>query len=276
MLVFFIWIGATVVLLALYSLSLWMRNRKRSRFQAKLTVLFLLFMMIPSVPLTLFVASLLTQSADMLLLPGIGHALETSLSTIRLQAEQKGRVFLEEHPDSETWDADLLRLDGMFFAGLYRQNRGVASAVRVIRTPGCIVPPDWLPGPEAFREPADSLQSGCITTPRGETWMSVCKPLPGPSLAVVGYTVSPSVLEAKQGKHHQKEYYLGRGFPSGRHPGRSGRGHCQKTVPRHQRADSGHGLGHEPGRFRRLLPRRPNPRQRRNTVSCGFIQRHDA
>jgi two-component system nitrogen regulation sensor histidine kinase NtrY len=198
MLVFFIWIGATVVLLALYSLSLWMRNRKRSRFQAKLTVLFLLFMMIPSVPLTLFVASLLTQSADMLLLPGIGHALETSLSTIRLQAEQKGRVFLEEHPDSETWDADLLRLDGMFFAGLYRQNRGVASAVRVIRTPGCIVPPDWLPGPEAFREPADSLQSGCITTPRGETWMSVCKPLPGPSLAVVGYTVSPSVLEAKQ------------------------------------------------------------------------------
>jgi nitrogen fixation/metabolism regulation signal transduction histidine kinase len=198
MLVFFVWIGVTVFLLALYSLRLWMRNKKQSRFQAKLTVLFLLFMMIPAVPLTLFVANLLTQSADMLLLPGIGHALETSLSTIRLQAEQKGRLFFEAHPDPQTWSADQIRLNGMLFAGLYRLTHDSVAVLGQIRMPGCTVPATWLPNAEAFREPADSLQSGCITTPQGETWMSVCKSFSGPSLAVVGYAVSTSVLGAKQ------------------------------------------------------------------------------
>jgi nitrogen fixation/metabolism regulation signal transduction histidine kinase len=198
MFVFFIWIGLTVILLALYSLRLWKRNKKQSRFQAKLTVLFLLFMMIPAVPLTLFVANLLTQSADMLLLPGIGHALETSLSTIRLQAEQRGRLFFEAHQDPEAWNEAHLQKDQIFFAGLYRVSRDSIFTVRRIRMPGCTVPKKWTPGMESFREPSDSLQSGCISTPEGETWMSVCRSFPGPSLAVVGYAVSPSVLGAKQ------------------------------------------------------------------------------
>ena len=83
----------------IYIIIIWRRNRDRSRFRAKLTILFLLFVFIPTVPLTFFIANLLTRSADILLIPGVGEALNTSLETIKIQIEEPGRIFLERYEE---------------------------------------------------------------------------------------------------------------------------------------------------------------------------------
>ena len=84
MTVFLIWIIIAIFVLGTYIYFLWRRNRFRSRFRIKLTILFLLFVLIPTVPLTFTIANLITQSADLLLIPGIGSALDTAIETIKI------------------------------------------------------------------------------------------------------------------------------------------------------------------------------------------------
>lgn len=91
---FLIWIGIIALALGAYSVLLWKKSQRRSRFQARLTIFFFLFVLIPIVPLTLFVSLLLTQSAQVLLLPGVEEALSESLEIMRLQLERKGQRFL--------------------------------------------------------------------------------------------------------------------------------------------------------------------------------------
>jgi len=207
MAVFLIWIGITGLLLAVYSLMLWRKNKKQSRFQAKLTVLFLLFILIPTIPLTLFVANVLTQSADMLILPGIGNALETSLATIRLQAEEKGRMFFVNHPDPNTWDAQTLRQKGILFTGHYRMTGDSIRVLRVIRLPECSVPHNWLPNREYFTDTTGTMQPSCMIPSNGEPLISVCTKYPDAALGVVGYAVSLSVVKAKTEITHALNVY---------------------------------------------------------------------
>jgi len=99
MISFLIWIIIIALLLVIYSVILWKKSKRHSRFQARLTILFFLFVLIPTVPLTLFASLLLTQSAKVLLLPGIEDALSESLEVMRLQLEEKGQSFLSHQPD---------------------------------------------------------------------------------------------------------------------------------------------------------------------------------
>ncbi len=207
MAVFLIWTGITGLLVAVYSLMLWRKNKKQSRFQAKLTVLFLLFILIPTIPLTLFVANVLTQSADMLILPGIGNALETSLATIRSQAEEKGRTFFANHPDPNAWDAQTLREKEILFTGYYRMVRDSICVLKVIRLPECSVPYNWLPNREYFTDTTGAPQPSCMIPSSGETLISVCTKYPDASLGVVGYSVSLSVIKARTEITHALNVY---------------------------------------------------------------------
>lgn len=207
MTVFLIWIGIIGLFLVLYSLVLWKRNKKQSRFQAKLTILFLLFILIPTVPLTLFVANVLTQSADMLLLPGIGKALETSLATIRSQVEEKGRQFFSEHPDPYTWDTVVLREKGIHLAGFYRLVHDSITTTRVVRLPDCSIPRTWLPSRDLFGELPESSQTS-YRIPSGELEMiSVHRRYPPASLGVAIYPVPVSVQNAKSKITHALSVY---------------------------------------------------------------------
>jgi nitrogen fixation/metabolism regulation signal transduction histidine kinase len=188
---FLAWMALLAAGLTAYSLLLWKKNRLGSRFQGKLTVLFLLFVLVPAVPLTLFTANLLTRSADMLLLPGIGEALDSSLSTIRLQLEDRGRRFLEANPDPDHWTAALLRKEGLYSAAVFHRSDGGWSPGIRISAPECPVPKPW-PFPRTGLPTADSsgyavllhelagtpvLTIGRMTD--SSTWITACYPVPG-------------------------------------------------------------------------------------------------
>jgi nitrogen fixation/metabolism regulation signal transduction histidine kinase len=109
MISFLIWIFIIALALGIYSVILWKKSQQRSRFQARLTILFFLFVLIPIVPLTLFVSLLLTQSAEVLFLPGVEGALSESLEVMRLQLEQRGQRFLSCHENIKTLDLKQLQ-----------------------------------------------------------------------------------------------------------------------------------------------------------------------
>lgn len=99
MLAFILWTLVIAVALIIYSIILWRRAQNRSRFQARLTILFFLFVLIPTVPLTLFVSMLLTKSTEMLMFPGVEQALSRSIDVIRLQLNERCEQFVTDHPD---------------------------------------------------------------------------------------------------------------------------------------------------------------------------------
>lgn len=100
--IFFIWLGGALIVLAGYLSLLWWRPRvlfKRTsawpagRFQVRLTIFFLLFALIPAVPLIFLVSSLYTGSMQLLLVPQIQESLQLGLDAIKFQLEERGRLF---------------------------------------------------------------------------------------------------------------------------------------------------------------------------------------
>ena len=197
MTVFIIWVCIAILLVGLYILILWTKNRHRSRFQVKLTILFLLFVFVPTVPLTFFVANLLTRSANVLLLPGIGDALQTSLETIRTQIEKRGISFLQEYEDPAEWTPTLQEKEGLPFIGHYRLSEGSVISVHSLRLPSSLLPNDWSPRPEFLKDAlSTSPTSSLIPTDDGET-ISVYRVLPDSSVIVACYRVENHILNAK-------------------------------------------------------------------------------
>ncbi|MFO7890607.1 MAG: ATP-binding protein [bacterium] len=106
-------------LLLIYIIFFWYRNRRKSRFRVQLTILFLLFIMLPVIPLTFLTAHLLTTSARYLTIPGISNAIETSIKTIRKQTQVKGKTFLNQFPDIEQISLSDLKQYDVDFVGKY-------------------------------------------------------------------------------------------------------------------------------------------------------------
>lgn len=197
MTVFITWIGISALFLVLYTLFLWRRTRHRSRFQAKLTVFFLLFVFIPTVPLTFFAANLLTRSADVLLLPGIGEALETSLSTIRFQLERRGERFLEQHDDPAGWSPGLLEANGIEVLGCYRGLRDSLITVCEIQHPRVPLPDSWRPSRTALERALSTDRSSTLMPVADEEMVLVYHRLAVNILLVAGYRVPRRVGDAK-------------------------------------------------------------------------------
>ena len=109
MVTFLIWISIIAISIGIYCIILWKRSKYQSRFRARLTILFFLFVLIPTIPLTLFVSYLLTQSAEMLLLPGVEEALSESLDVMRFQLEQPGQTFINYYLKTQVISITSLR-----------------------------------------------------------------------------------------------------------------------------------------------------------------------
>lgn len=124
---FFAWMAVTTSALFFYCLILWRRSKKNYRFQARLSIIFLLLVLIPTIPLTLFISSLLTQSSEVLLLPGIENALNRSLETIRNQLEHHGSQYLNTLDNLENVSPQMLRAAGINYLAEYQMVAGKVS-----------------------------------------------------------------------------------------------------------------------------------------------------
>ena len=198
MTLFLVWIGIVAALLVLYVVILWAKHHRRGRFQAKLTVFFLLFVFIPTVPLTFFAANLLTRSAQVLLLPGIGSALETSLETIRIQAEQCGEQFLQKYTEDDAWNRDLLRRESILYVGLFRITPEGAQPLRVIRSPS--EPPHGNRAPQEadLRYALRNGRTSDLSSHEDTALMTLAQRRGEETVVSVTYAVPRKILEAKE------------------------------------------------------------------------------
>jgi nitrogen fixation/metabolism regulation signal transduction histidine kinase len=197
MALFFVWTGLIALALSAYCLLVWRKNRLGSRFRARLTILFLLFVLVPVIPLNLFIANLLTQSADVLLLPGVGEALETSLGTIRNQLAERGRHFIETYRDPEVWSVELLKKEGVFSAGVFQWKRDSLITQRLFRLPDCGMSPAWKPPREWIREADSASYSSAMHMVNRRQVFTVCRKIRPVVFMAVCYPVPEFVLQSK-------------------------------------------------------------------------------
>ena len=201
MTVYLIWIAVALVLLGMYHFFIWRRNRIQTRFRLKLTALFLLFVLIPTVPMTFIVANLVTRGADLLLVPGIGEALNTSLETIKTQAEERGEAFLQAHDDYREWSTELLEEEGVNATGHYRLEGNSLVCLHSICLPTSSRFRRWTPRPETI---LDVLTTRRISTivPAGEEskqrMMIVYRVLADSSVTLAAYTIPAYVMDARE------------------------------------------------------------------------------
>lgn len=195
--IFLIWISFALLCIGLYILLLWMKNRHRSRFRLKLTIFFLLFVLVPTIPLTFFTANLLTQSADLLIIPGIGSALNISLETIRIQVEEKGKTFFREHADPGSWSREKIENRNLFLVGLYELNKNDFKQIHRVTSGKSLLPVGWLPKRETIVDAIFNNRSSSLISAGDQRVITVYHIYSESRVAVAVYPVSDQTLKAK-------------------------------------------------------------------------------
>ncbi|HHS13834.1 MAG TPA: HAMP domain-containing protein [bacterium] len=190
------WTGILIILLlpAFYMLLLRLKNRHWTRFRSRLTLLFLGFVLIPVIPLVFLSARLITQSADLLLMPGIGRALDTSLETLRMQMEDRGRRVLEmpafqDDPSIQ----DLSRQQIVLWLRMTHANQNVELNAAQKADPA-VETSNWIPDPS--RLDSDSTFS-ILSITKEDPMMAVYRRTGNSTWAAVVYPISPVILQAK-------------------------------------------------------------------------------
>lgn len=107
--IFVFWIIIISLILGAYIWRLYRRSPRGFRFQVKLTIIFFLLVLIPSIPLTFFVSDLLTRGVEMFLLPGMEKTLSQSLDVIKFQLEEKGDNFIKTYPNYKSLNEKILK-----------------------------------------------------------------------------------------------------------------------------------------------------------------------
>ncbi len=226
--IFFLWFAATLILLAGYLSLLWWRPRllfrkdkpaaiKSGRFQARLTIFFLLFALLPTVPLVFLVSSLYTRSMEILLVPKIQESLLQGLDAIKFQLEERGRLFEQATrnvtPSPELlqhwqidfcllWqrDGDNVQLASAVGVDLVSRQRGLSFGIDQIIEAWGLTGSQLQPAAQNFAAEDTAKVNYCyVWLPR----LSATPPSNGaPSqiseMLVAGFQVDPYVLEAKQ------------------------------------------------------------------------------
>ncbi|HDQ45979.1 MAG TPA: HAMP domain-containing protein [bacterium] len=192
---FFIGLAAALLILSAFCTLLWRRHRDRARFQTRLTILFLLFGLAPVVPLIFLSASLFTQSARLLFMPGVGEALETALGTLRTGLEEDGFRFLETHPDQDAWNPDLLARHRIAWGGWMERED---ESPHVVRAPDCALPDGWIPDKRLFSHTLSKGRSSRLVRVGDREWLSVAGRRPDSSAAVLMVAIPRPVVEAKE------------------------------------------------------------------------------
>jgi len=118
--IFIFWIVIIAFILGGYIWRLYRRSPRGFRFQVKLTIIFFLLVLIPSIPLTFFVSDLLTRGIEMFLLPGLEKSLSQSLDVIKFQIEQKGDNFFEIYPDMGGLSEQVLKDHGIAYCAVFK------------------------------------------------------------------------------------------------------------------------------------------------------------
>lgn len=126
------WLLFILVFAFLFTIFLWFRTRKQSRFQGRLAMFFFLFVIIPLTPLTIFLGQALLKSTETFMIPGVEESLVQSLDVFRQQLNNRGCTYLQSHKslfelttvqlekDSVAYVANFLKADSFYILDTFR------------------------------------------------------------------------------------------------------------------------------------------------------------
>ena len=153
--IFLFWIIIITLFLGGYLYLIYRRSPKGFRFQVKLTIIFILLVLVPAIPLTSFVSGLLTQGVEMFLLPGVGESLSTSLEVIKLQLEERGDLFFQTYPDVNPVSQQVVKQNNVAYYANLKLNKGKTIVVNVAGTNTELL----QKSPTQFQEVMNSIQN---------------------------------------------------------------------------------------------------------------------
>lgn len=195
--IFIFWVVIIAVILTGYSIFLWKRSKGGFRFEARLTIIFFLFILVPSIPLTLFVSALLTQSTELLLPPDVQISLERSVTTIKKLVEMKGSTFLEQCPDLERLNKKIMMENRLVYAALLKwQEEKPEVTFQISKNSDYIKKlPKLLQ--EDFMSILNHERSSSFRRFNNVDFIEVYKPRPDSTISLIAYPVDKEIVEAK-------------------------------------------------------------------------------
>ena len=153
--IFLFWIIVIALFLSGYLYVIYRRSPKGFRFQVKLTITFILLVLVPAIPLTSFVSGLLTQGVEMFLLPGVGESLSTSLEVIKLQLEERGDFFFQTYADVNPVSQQIVEHNKVVYYADLKLEEGKTIVVDVTGTNTQLL----QKSPTQFQEVINSIQT---------------------------------------------------------------------------------------------------------------------
>ncbi|NUO81596.1 HAMP domain-containing protein [candidate division KSB1 bacterium] len=193
---FLLWLTVILIAVAAYLAFLWWHPRKRSRFQVRLTSLFLLFSLLPTVPLIFVVSTLATDTADVLLVPEVESAFVQAIAAIKLQSENTGKKFIHSTV-REQITPELLASWGFDYYAVW-QKQSDSTRTMFAATHSARLPTD---SSFQIKEVWGQTGSSLSTIVRGDSMLGHCRvwsPRSENEMALVGFALAPEVLSAKE------------------------------------------------------------------------------
>lgn len=198
--IFLLWLTIILFLLACYLAYLWWHPTRRSRFQVRLTALFLLFAIVPSAPL-LFVASTLTTSTiDMLLVPEMEGTMLNAVQAMKQQFENHAESFVHAVQGDSVTPALLRKWEFDYFL-VWRKEQETVQLVQAVGRDENSRQHGLNFGDERLAEAWGQRDSELETTSQGNgesrSHCRVWLPRGADEMVLVGYAVSPEITATK-------------------------------------------------------------------------------
>ncbi|HDQ00350.1 MAG TPA: HAMP domain-containing protein [bacterium] len=129
--VFLFWIILIILILVVYLFMLFRRSQPGFRFQVKLITIFILLVLIPAIPLTTFVSSLLTRGVEIFLPSGVDESLSVSLEIIKSQLEDKGRFWLDHYQTNRALATEMAANEKIVYFTRFRSDDQTPEIIEI-------------------------------------------------------------------------------------------------------------------------------------------------
>ena len=196
--IFLFWIIVITLFLGGYLYVIYRRSPKGFRFQVKLTIIFILLVLVPAIPLTSIVSGLLSQGVEMFLLPGIGESLSNSLEIIKLQLEERGDFFFQTYSNVNMLTPKILKQNKIaYYANLTFEDEKTVVA-DVLGTNTKLL----QKSPTQFQEVINSIQNEEIKSNlfliSEQNLCEVYQLKKNGIIKVVAFELDPKIISAKE------------------------------------------------------------------------------
>jgi nitrogen fixation/metabolism regulation signal transduction histidine kinase len=195
--IFFSWVMLIAVLLTFYIWRLWRRSARNFRFQTKLTLIFLLLVLVPAVPLTFVVSELLTRGVEIFLLPGVENSLSQSLEVIKFQLEQRGQLFLKAYSNTSQLNQQILDANDITYFARLTPDAAAGSFGQWLGRDPALYQQSPLHSEEMRRAVWRGEINSNIFQVSEQTFCEVYHQLPDSTLQLVAFSLAPQIKIAK-------------------------------------------------------------------------------